>query len=316
MTQNPPHRAATSAALGLALGLALAASGCRRTHPVSDAHQPVAETPPTWPTDLTRDLVEIDIRRTVAGEPEHRAVVRRRGQGLWIMQSPHRGEADPDAVDRLLQALAAPQLLSARPSDAPRAGTFAFEIHLTTAKGVRRRLSTWPAPLGQPIPVTVDGVGEFLVSPVELSTKIPDPGEFRPPGLWVSGHDQEASVTVRGTASYRLVRAGAEWKSADGRAAADLDDIPGVITARTSFGFPAPTNLKALGLDPPVAFATLCLKDGRCRDFRFGRTKTAAGERYFAVGSNADPIEMRDLEWRALVEGPFEKGRLTRGRPH
>jgi hypothetical protein len=161
--------------------------------------------------------------------------------------------------------------------------------------------------------VEVDGASLFLVSPVELATKIPDPHDLFPPGLWPSAHGHATSLAVVGPSRYRLRRAaGGEWTAAGGgRAARPLKAFAAVITARNAVG--APTLAPArLGLDPPLATATLCARPPpraapECRTFRFGEATVDGQRRTYAVGPGMDPVELRDDEWRLLVRGPFAR---------
>ncbi|MGA9524124.1 MAG: hypothetical protein WBV82_21870 [Myxococcaceae bacterium] len=42
-----------------------------------------------------------------------------------------------------------------------------------------------------------------------------------------------------------------------------------------------------------------------CREFRFSRIKVDGVEHLYAVGPDADPIEMHAPDWNLLVNGPF-----------
>jgi hypothetical protein len=256
-----------------------------------------------WPAKLTAGLVRVDVERTRAGEAKRSARVVRGEGGVWRMEAPRRGEADPSGVDRLTIALESPQLvLPPKPSQAP----IEFDFKLVSPGGRVTHLVTRQAPLGEPIPVTIEGVGDFTVSPVEFSNKLPDPADFLPPGLWVAAGATASRLEVKGGASYRLVGGPADWKSADGQASRfELDDFPGVLTGRMVVGFPS-GSLASLGLDPPWAVATLCAGK-RCRDFKLGRVTEGAVTRYYAVGPDADPVELRTSDGKKLTEGPWPK---------
>ena len=232
--------------------------------------------------------------------------------GGWRTGSPHRGEADPDALAKLFFILDQPEILSSRAEDGtgPDAGTtLSFAIELTGAHGAVRRIEVQRAPLGQPIPVRIRGVGSFVVSPIEFANKIPDPSEFLPPGLWVTPSSADATLTVavRGRVSYRLKAVGAEeWVSLDGRTSPlDLEDVAGTITGRVAVSHPEPWPLASFGLDPPQAVATLCIRS-ECREFKFGSAVREGRELRFAVGPDQDPIELSDQAWRLVVDGPFQ----------
>ncbi len=221
------------------------------------------------------------------------------------MQSPRRGEADPNALDRLALALEAPQLV------APRAAPptpVEFDVRLEAKDGKVTHVVTHQAPLGAPVPVSIDGVGDFLVSPVEFSTQLPDPADFLPTGLWVTAGPTVTSLQVKGAASYRLVGGPSDWKSADGKASRlDFDDFPGVIVGRMVIGFPTEAPA-ALGLAPPAAVATLCA-GAQCRDFQVGRVVEGPRTRYFAQAPDADPVELRASDGRKLLEGPWPRAK-------
>ncbi|MHB8879159.1 MAG: hypothetical protein ACYC8T_36125 [Myxococcaceae bacterium] len=283
-------------------------AGCKqepappRPAPAAPVRAPPAA--PVWPGGLTQELVRIDVTRTRQGEAPRSVTVVRGTDGTWLCLSPRRGEADPDAFTRLSLALEAPQLLPA----AAATGPVEFDIRLLSRTGRATHLLTRQAPLGGPVPVTIEGVGDFTASPVELSTKLPDPRDFLPAGLWVTAIGRATSVEVKGPARYRLVSGPAGWKSADGRSSRrELDGVPGVIIGRQTVGHPEGSQ-KALGLDPPLAVATLCAGE-RCRDFKLGRVDEAGRTRYYAVAPDADPIELRDADWKLLAEGPWQKDR-------
>lgn len=254
---------------------------------------------PTWPKDLTQGWTALTVKRTVPGEPLRVARLKLGDDGLWKMLAPFRGDADIDAIGRLKVALEAPQLVTVA---LPPAAT-SFEIELQQGARVRR-VVTRVAALNQPIWVTVDA-RPFVVSPVEFSIKLPDPSDFVPPGLWVAVRNEAISIEVQGRSNYKLVGHGEAWKTADGSVPNhDLEDVVGVIVGRQALGHPSGTDLKALGLDPPAATAKLCTAKA-CREFKFG---TAKG-RYYALGPEADPLELRDNDWKLLVDGPFKQVR-------
>jgi len=258
-----------------------------------------------WPRGLTDSLVRVELTRTRRGEAPRSARVARDKDGVWVMEAPRRGEADPNALDRLAIALEAPQLV---PSGKTAPGPVEFDFKLTSKSGKTTRLVTRQTPLGDPVPVTIEGVGDFTVSPVEVSTKLPDPSDFLPTGLWVTAGPAATSLEVKGSTSYRLVGGPTHWRSADRRPSRfELDDFPGVLVGRMVVGYPE-GGLKALGLDPPVAIATLCAKE-RCRDFKLGRVDEGPVTRYYAVAPDADPVELRTSDGKKLNEGPWPKGR-------
>ncbi len=269
-------------------------------HPILIAAWFAAAPAPSWPTDLTRDWTGLTVKRNVPGKAARTAQLKLGPDGVWKVVGPWRGDADVDAIARLKVALEAPQLIDA----APKPSTPALEIQLRQGARVRK-VVTQAAGLNQPIRVSVDGKS-FVVSPVELAVKLPDPEDFAPPGLWVAAKDTAISIEVKGPTTYKLVGKGEDWKTADGREPNhDLDDVVGVIVGRQATGHPPPGKLEPLGLAPPMATARLCTEK-QCRDFAFG---TRAG-RYYAVGPDADPIEIRDNDWKLLVEGPFKKANV------
>lgn len=260
----------------------------------------------TWPNDLLENLTEITLQRFQGSEPVRRRRVFRNPHGVWWIESPRRGEADPDTVGRLLFALKAP-LLATQPSDRAQSDErIAFVIDLRNAEGGLTQVKVFSAPLGEPIRVNVQNSGDFWVDPVEFGTKVPDPDELLPAGLWISAHQKTLSLKVTGPVNYALhVTDGGTWVSDDGRnASADLGDFPAMITTRQAVDHPEPTSLQSLGLEPPIATAELCDRVG-CRAFRFGKVDANGRTRYFAQGPDEDPLEMRDEAWRLVVEGPF-----------
>ncbi len=269
--------------------LALVASaGCTR-------HTP----PPTWPADLTSGWSAVELK---VGDRSVRATL---SGGTWRLTAPRQGDADPDTIDRLALALKAPQVLASRavPGGAHR---YDREIFLDTKGGRHWHLGLRSAALGAPVVVTLDGVGEFTVSPVELANKVPEPDELLTPGLWVAAERHAQSLTVFGPVSYALTGKGEDWVVVDGGTPArDLDIPPGTITGRQAIGHPA-ASPAALGLAPPLAVAHLCTESA-CRDFAFGKAETDAGTRYYAQAPDADPVELRASDWKAVVEGPFTR---------
>jgi hypothetical protein len=262
-----------------------------------------------WPVDLTRGVDAIELSRRRGDEPVRRARAVLRG-GVWRVTAPRRGEADPDAVGRLLFVLTSPQLVGSRPSRP--AEPPAFDIALGR-RGRFHRVTIWPAPLGAPVPLAVDGGDVLLASPVELATKVPDPDDLLPAGLWTSARGRERSLAVAGPTRYALhVDGRGEWAVDGGRSALQqLDDVAGVITGRQVIGSPS-LPLARLGLEHPVATATLCVRRERgagadCRRFRFGAAVVDGRRRTFATGADMDPVELRDDAWRLLVEGPFTR---------
>src|SRR5207302_1408886 len=86
----------------------------------------------------------------------------------------------------------------------------------------------------------------------------------------------------------------------------DLDDFPGVIIGRQAISHSDEKNPAALGLDPPLAVATLCAGDPpECRDFRFGKVEAKGVTHYYAQAPDSDPVELRDNDWKLIVDGPF-----------
>ncbi len=251
-----------------------------------------------WPADLTTGWTAITVTRTEVGQKPRTAKLVL-DKGVWKITQPLRGDADVLSLGRLALALKQPVLVTAT----PKPGKPAFEIELRQGKRVRK-VVTSQAALDQPIRVTVDGKA-FAVDPVELSTKLPDPDDFAPPGLWVAAKDDAISIEVKGPANYALVGKGEDWKAADGMAAThDLDDVVGVIVGRQVVGHPVASNPETLGLDPPLATAKLCTAR-ECRTFKFG----TEGGKYYAVAPDSDPLQLRDGDWKLLVDGPFR----TRG---
>ncbi len=276
-----------------ALVLVLAAA-CSRTGPVP---APPPASAPVWPAGLTEGWTAVELK-TQTG-----AVRAERDGGGWRLAAPRRGDADPDTIDRLKGALTAPQVLASRPIPAG-ALVFDREVSLETASGQRWHLGVRSAVLGAPVVVTIDRVGQFTVSPVELANKVPNPEELLTPGLWVAADRKARKLTVTGPRSYVLEGQGEDWTVVDGGLARrDVDNAPGTITGRQAIGHPA-APLAALGLEPPLATARLCTAD-TCRDFRFGKVETDAGTRYYAVAPESDPLELRASDWHQVVDGPF-----------
>lgn len=250
---------------------------------------------PSWPKDLTTGWTAVTVKKSVPGQAPRQARLELGPEGVWKVSSPWKGDADVLAIGRLKLALEAPQQVGIP----PKPGATSFEIELRQGKRVRRVI-TGLAALNDPIRVTVDGKA-FGISPVELAIKLPDPDDFAPPGLWVAAKDEAISIEVKGPASYRLVGKGEDWKAADGKEGHGLDDVVGVIVERQAIGHPDGSKLAALGLATPVATATLCTAKG-CRAFKFG----TANDRFYAIAPDSDPLELRDNDWKLLVEGPFK----------
>jgi hypothetical protein len=263
------------------------------------APAPVKAVEPTaaWPAGLVDDLTAIEVRHLDADGGTRSCRLELGADGLWLLRAPRRGEADPDAIARLRLALAEPQLLAPAPNPPPLRAD--VEVRLAHADGGTRHVSVDLPPPGQPVDVAIDGVGRFRVSGVEMATRLPDPDDFLPPGLWVSAHHDASSVEVKiGKRVYRLEGHGEDWKVVKGKAGKkDLDEVAGVITGRQAAGHPEADA--ETGLDAPDFLATLCAA-AVCRTFRFGH----AGGRYYAQGPDADPIELRDNDWKRVLEGP------------
>jgi len=286
----------TLAAALLTLGSCRAAAPSAPAMARVDAGHHLAAAP-TWPADLVEGLLRIEARRTEPDGGARTSRLTRRDDGLWYLEVPRRGEADPDALARLSLALTAPQILWARATPGPFPGD--QQLWLSRADGGTTHVGLERLPPGQPVRVVVEGLGEFLVSAVELPLKLPDPDDFLPAGLWVSAHKGASAIEVKTSKrTYRIEGRGEDWKMVRGKAGPhDLDDVPGVLTGRQACGHPEADA--GTGLDRPDAVATLCA-GAICREFRFGHF----GGRYFAQGPDADPIELRDNDWRRVVEGP------------
>lgn len=253
---------------------------------------------PVWPKDLTTGWTAVTVKKSAPGKAPRTTRLELGADGVWKVVSPWNGDADVLAIGRLRLALEAPQVMGT----APKPGSIGFEIELRQGKRVRK-VTTNVAELNAPIRITVDGKA-YGVSPVELSIKLPDPDDFAPSGLWVAAKDDAISIEVKGPATYALTGRGEDWKAVDGRAEThDLDDVVGVIVGRQVIGHPSGTDLAALGLTEPVATAKVCTAKS-CRLFKFG---SAAGHCY-AIGPDADPLELRDTDWKLLVDGPFTAG--------
>jgi hypothetical protein len=260
-------------------------------------------------------LVSISIERRRGTEPARSASLSRNPDGLWRIDSPRRGDADPDSVERLFLAITSPAVISSSAKPLTEANApVAFTIDLGKADGRHTRLTTFQAPLGRPICARIESTGDFLISPIEFGTKIPDPADFLPAGLWVSAGRTATSIEVNGRVHYSLHSKGAgEWTNDDGRSSPfEIEDVPGAITGRQAMSHPPPGET-ATGLDKPAATARLCAGND-CREFRFALVAADGGTRYFAQGPDMDPIELRSEAWKLLVEGPFV-GRAVRSNP-
>ncbi len=259
---------------------------------------------PQWPGAMVVDWKQVAIAR------EARLTTAELVGGVWRLGPPRQGDADPDAIDRLKLALTSPQILSATfaenppprfPPTGPVAGT---QIRIKNSTGKTWDLFLPRVPLGAAVVAQVAGVGDFTVSPVEMSNKIPDPEDFLTPGLWTAANKKEISVEVKGPVNYRVEGQGEEWKVVKGKKPRrDVEDVAGVITGRQASGHPT-GDAKSLGLDPPTATARLCTKD-ECREFVFGSAATDAGVGYFARAPDSEPLELRESDWHLLVNGPF-----------
>lgn len=235
-----------------------------------------AATPPSWPPDLIEGVSRIRIQRWRGEEPARAATLVRGPAGPWMIESPRRGEADPDGITRLMVSLQSPRLISAAPIGRIRANMArAFLLELGP-----RQVTIFQAPLGREVPVRISGVGDFLVDPTEIATKVPDPDELLPPGLWVSAQGKLTSVEVAGKS-------------------AGLNEVGGLITDRMAADHPELGPPGDFGLEKPAATVRACA--GRdCREFKFGSVERQGRRRYFAQGPGADPIELRDNDWKLL----------------
>jgi hypothetical protein len=264
---------------------------------------------PVWPADLMQDVQSFTVVRWRGDEAKRSVRVVRAPSGVWRTEAPRRGEADPDAVAGLHFTLANPAIISAKAIGAANAGgRLSFVIELARSGGATRRIEVMRAALGAPVPVRILGVGEFTISPVEFSNGIADPSEFMSSGLWVKQPRAGATIAVTGRSNYRLKALSAEeWVSEDGRKSAhELDDVAGSITGRQVVSSPEPGPLSAFGLDAPAAIATMCI-EGECREFKFGSVERAGKVTYYAVGPDQDPVELNDVAWKLVVDGPFEQ---------
>ncbi|MFL5321314.1 MAG: hypothetical protein ACJ790_16765 [Myxococcaceae bacterium] len=271
-----------------------------------DAGAAVAMVPKvSWPADLTEGVRRMRISRQRGNEPVRQSDVSLDGSGVWKMDAPFKGDADPDSVGALLFALKSPQVLrTATNGIVPDEAIPAFTI-LLDASGRENVVTTFQSPLGAPVPVRIDGVGEFLVAPTEFATKLPDPADFGAAGLWVSAAGKGTSLEVKGPTSYRMELSNGEWKVAGDRRKTieDLEDVPGVITGRVAIDHRTDA-LSMLGLDKPVATAKLCVGSD-CREFKFGRAKLNGTEHHFALAPQSTPVELHAPDWNLLVNGPF-----------
>src|SRR5436309_3316039 len=153
---------------------------------------------------------------------------------------------------RVQCVLAGHASIGPRPTPHDKSEPISFQIDLTQKSGTAWHITTFQAPLNQPIPVYVENVGDFLVSPVEFGNKIPDPNDFAPAGLWVSANGKANHLTVKGKTPFELAGAGEDWRVVGPKKSVfDLDDFPGVIIGRQAIGHPDERDPRALGLDPP-----------------------------------------------------------------
>jgi hypothetical protein len=154
----------------------------------------------------------------------------------------------------------------------------------------------------------LQGVSDFLVSPIEFSNKIPDPSDFLAASLWATTAGTGATLSVTGRVSYKLKAVGPEeWVSEDGRKGEhDLEDVAGGIVGKAAVSHPQPGPLSRFGLDAPAAVATLCIK-AECREFKFGSVEKDGRTVRYAVGPDQDPIELSDPAWLLVVDGPFKR---------
>src|SRR5438874_2113146 len=115
------------------LALTLLACGCTKAQaPDAGRAAPAPAARAEWPKDLTQEWVRIHIRRSHGGDDSHVAMAHLGDDGLWKMDSPFHGDADPDAVDRLRFVLKEPQVIGPRPLGHKKSDPVAFQIDLTT----------------------------------------------------------------------------------------------------------------------------------------------------------------------------------------
>ena len=264
--------------------IALLIGGCHRT-------------PPAWPADLTADLTRIELRRG-----PRLAQLQRAPDGMWMATAPHHGEGDLRAINALLGTLQHPQLTSAARGAGE--GEVATSIVLEGKAG-RHTVEVMAVPLGRPVPLVVDGRARFLGSPVELSTKIPDPDDMVANGLWMSAEHLDTLLTVTGPLKYSVRRTGPESfeSSIPAHPGVDLEDFVGAITGRQIIAFPPAGPPSQFGLDAPVCTAELCA-GATCRTFRFGQHTDNGVRRAYAQAPGVDVAEIRSEVLALLLRGP------------
>ncbi|MBX7098418.1 MAG: hypothetical protein K1X89_11945 [Myxococcaceae bacterium] len=290
----------------------VASLGCRQgAAPVAAVPQvadaALAPSPPRWPVGLTEGLTSLVVARTRGDEPRRETRLSLEPDAGWRALSPHRGEADLDALKTLALTLKEPQVRSAGeplPADAKEA----FRLELGYADGGTTTLRTFQVALGAPVPVEVSQVGTFALDPAVFATGLPDPTDYLSTGLWVSAPKELTRLTVKGRRSYQLDFDGKAWRSSPKASPAiELEDVVGVFLGREATEHPsAPPS--ALGLDTPAAVATLCA-GATCREFHFGTAKVDGVEGFYAGGPDADPIAIHPNDWALVVDGPFPRKR-------
>jgi hypothetical protein len=263
-----------------------AVAGCRKPPPP----------PPVWPSDLTFGWTWVQLKE---GQQQYSAI--RKG-GTWVLEAPYRGDADPDTIDRLASTLVHPLVLASGPPGAIDPNDLTITL---LADRKAWRLNVQKRVLGAPVVVDIEGLGEFTLSPVEISNKLPKPEELLSAGLWVAAERHARTLSVTGPVSYELAGQGEDWEVRDGgQAARDLDIPPGTISGRQAIGHPS-GSLESLGLKPPIARARLCTEH-ECREFAFGSASGDGGTHFYAVAPDSDPVELRASDWKAVVNGPFK----------
>lgn len=286
--------------------------GCRQgaAPPVVAVQVPDAQVRPSaprWPAGLTDELTSLVVARTRGEEPRRETRLALEPDAGWRALSPHRGEADLDALKTLAVTLKEPLVRSAGaplPADAREA----FRLELGHADGGATTLRTFQVPLGEPVPVELSGVGTFTLDPAVFATGLPDPTDYLSTGLWVSAPKPLTRLTVKGRRSYQLDFDGKAWRSTPKASPAiELEDVVGVFLGREATEHPsAPPS--ALGLDTPAAVATLCA-GVTCREFHFGTATVNGVEGFYAGGPDADPIAIHPNDWALVVDGPFPRKR-------